>query len=128
MKNNVEIGRLGEEIAVEYLMREKFSLIKQNTWLAGAEIDIIAAKNHKIHFIEVKTVSYETKKELIAAVTHETWRPEERVDHNKRRKIAKAVSQYTQKEEADDWQVDVLAIRVVPRETYATVNYLEHVL
>lgn len=128
MKNNVEIGRLGEEIAVEYLMREKFSLIKQNTWLAGAEIDIIAAKNHIIHFIEVKTVSYETKKELIAAVTHETWRPEERVDQRKREKIAKAVSQYTQKEEADDWQVDVLAIRVVPRETYATVNYLEHVL
>lgn len=48
-------GRLGEDIAVKYLLEHGFTIIARNLYLGKSEIDIIAKKTECIYFIEVKS-------------------------------------------------------------------------
>ena len=48
-------GNLGEEMAAKYLMENGFAILHRNWRHRHWEVDIIAAKQEKLHFIEVKT-------------------------------------------------------------------------
>lgn len=50
-----EIGKLGEELATKYLMKNDYKIIDRNFECRQGEIDIIALENNEIVFIEVKT-------------------------------------------------------------------------
>ena len=127
-KNTKEIGSLGEKVAVEYLLRNGFSILITNYWKKWGEIDIIAKKINRVHFVEVKSVAYETKGKLEYAVSHETWRPEEQVHQFKIHQIEKALETWISENNYEgEWQIDVLAIRLVPHETFATVKYIENI-
>lgn len=125
---NKEIGDLGERIAAKYYENNGYTLVERNYWRKWGEIDLIVKKGSAIHFVEVKTVSYETKADLQSAVACGTWRPEERVDEFKLHQIHKALetwlidNQYT-----GDWQIDVAGVRIVPHETFATVNIIDNI-
>lgn len=54
-KDNLEIGKLGENIARDYLQNKGYSIMDQNYKNKYAEIDIIAKNREEIVFIEVKT-------------------------------------------------------------------------
>ncbi|MCK5706912.1 MAG: YraN family protein [Candidatus Aureabacteria bacterium] len=55
MKNsNRSIGKTGEEIAVKYLEKKKYKILKVNYQFHRYEIDIIAKNKKNIVFIEVK--------------------------------------------------------------------------
>lgn len=128
-KNTKTIGKLGENLAVKYLVDKGFAIVETNYWRKWGELDVIAKKDEKIHFVEVKSVSYETKRELEYAVTHETWRPEELVHQFKIHQISKALETWiSEKCYTGDWQIDVIAIRIVPRETFASVTHLENIV
>lgn len=58
MKNTTSVGRLGESMACDYLVKQKFKIIKQNFYASHNEIDIIAENKQYIIFVEVKTRSY----------------------------------------------------------------------
>ena len=49
------IGEIGEDKAVEYLIRNKYKIIKRNFRCKQGEIDIIAKDKNEIVFIEIKT-------------------------------------------------------------------------
>jgi len=53
---NSLLGRIGEEIAANYLVKQGFSILDRN-WKSKYhyELDIIAFKDNLIHVIEVKT-------------------------------------------------------------------------
>lgn len=128
-RNNKQIGDWGEQIAANWLTKKGFTLVERNYWRKWGEIDIVAKKDGVIHFVEVKTVSYETKAQLQYAVTHETWRPEEQVHQFKLGQIYKALETWLlDRKWEGDWQIDVAAVRIVPRETYATVKYIENIV
>jgi putative endonuclease len=50
-------GQLGENIACEYLIKRGFLIRDRNYRKKWGEIDIIATKDNKLHFIEVKSVN-----------------------------------------------------------------------
>ena len=50
-----DTGKLGEELTAYYLQRSGYEILKRNFRIKGGEIDIIAAKNGIIAFVEVKT-------------------------------------------------------------------------
>lgn len=128
VRNTKEIGNLGEQIAAKYLIKQGFTIIETNYWRKWGELDVVASKNGKVHFVEVKTASYDTKEKLEYAVTHQTWRPEEQVHQFKLRQIGKALETWIADNKYEgDWQIDVVAVRVVPRETFATVKYIENI-
>jgi putative endonuclease len=53
--NRQELGRLGEDTAAEYLMREGYRIIERNFRTKIGELDIIAGRGDVLAFIEVKT-------------------------------------------------------------------------
>lgn len=50
-----EIGKLGEELTAYYLAKSGYAILRRNFRVKGGEIDIIAAKDGIIAFVEVKT-------------------------------------------------------------------------
>lgn len=50
-----ETGRLGEELTAYYLAKSGYAILRRNFRVKGGEIDIIAAKDGIIAFVEVKT-------------------------------------------------------------------------
>ena len=49
------IGIDGEKLASEFLLKKGFQIVETNFSCKLGEIDIIAEKDYKLHFIEVKT-------------------------------------------------------------------------
>ena len=49
--NNYSKGKLGEDIAVNYLKNCGFEILDRNFAIKAAEIDIIAYKNNIVNFI-----------------------------------------------------------------------------
>jgi len=60
-----EIGQIGESVVCRFLKKQDFQIIKRNYWKKWGEIDIIAKKSDILHFVEVKTVSYENPENVI---------------------------------------------------------------
>lgn len=142
-KNTTAVGNLGESIAANFLKKRDFYILERNYRKSFGEIDIVARKTHftslnshvahetktTVHFVEVKTVSYETKAKLQQIVAHETWRPEELVHEFKLNQIRKAAESWIiENEWVGEVQIDVIAIRMVPREKYALVKYIPNVI
>lgn len=128
-----EVGAYGEEIAAKYLKKLGHTILDTNYLKKWGEIDIVSREtsnnNVIMHFVEVKTVSYETKYDLEKAVSYGTWRPEENVHPLKIQKMNRAIESWLMEHQSDDdWQIDVIAVRIVPRERYATVKYLENII
>jgi Holliday junction resolvase-like predicted endonuclease len=127
-----QIGAQGEQIATTYLQNLGFAVLDTNYLKPWGEIDVVARETtHQgviIHFVEVKTVSYETKSDLVSAVSCGTWRPEENVTEHKLLKLSRVIDSWLAKHQYEcDWQIDVAAIRLVPREKYATVKFIDNV-
>lgn len=49
------LGKLGEELAFGYLLKQAYQIIERNWRCRSGEIDIIAEKSNKLIFIEVRT-------------------------------------------------------------------------
>lgn len=57
MAQHNELGKKGEELAVDFLLKNNYKIIKRNYRYLKAEIDIIAKKNETLIAVEVKTRS-----------------------------------------------------------------------
>lgn len=55
VKHRQELGKKGEDLAIQYLIGEGFKLIERNFRTRFGEIDIVATKGKEYFFIEVKT-------------------------------------------------------------------------
>lgn len=131
-KNN-KIGAIGEQIAVDYLIKKDFRILNTNYLKKWGEIDIVAHETgkypQKVHFIEVKTVSYETKGDLERAVSYGTYKPEDNVHPQKLRRLHRTIESWLEENKfKGDWQIDVMGVRVVTREKYATVKLIPNII
>lgn len=50
-----ELGKKGEEIACKHLLQQQYNILRRNFTYNKAEVDIIAEKDGRIIFVEVKT-------------------------------------------------------------------------
>ncbi len=57
MAEHNELGKLGEELAVEFLRKNGYQVLETNWTFQKAEIDIIAQKETVLAIVEVKTRS-----------------------------------------------------------------------
>ncbi|MBQ5316062.1 MAG: YraN family protein [Oscillospiraceae bacterium] len=55
MADRHDTGRLGEELTVYYLKRSGYRILRRNFRVKGGEVDIIAANDEYIAFVEVRT-------------------------------------------------------------------------
>ncbi len=57
MAQHNELGKIGEQLAVDFLVDNNYEIIERNYRFQKAEIDILAQKNDVLAAIEVKTRS-----------------------------------------------------------------------
>ncbi len=82
-------GKVGENIAAQFLEKEGFRLVERNYQKKWGEIDIIAEKDTQLHFFEVKSIIVKS-----IDLLDETYRPEENVHGLKIRNIRRMVETY----------------------------------
>jgi putative endonuclease len=55
MAQHIQLGILGENVAVNYLLANNYTILHTNWRLRKYEVDIVAHKNNTLIFVEVKT-------------------------------------------------------------------------
>lgn len=83
---HLALGRLGEDLACKLLWRRGFRILERGFRGRRGEIDIIAEKDGRIRFVEVKTRSSDS-----------LGAPEERVDAEKQRVLQETAEIYLSK-------------------------------
>lgn len=107
-----KIGEIGENIAAKFLVKHNFKILDRNYTKKWGEIDIIAEKENKLHFVEVKSVSRET----LNKVTRETldqYHPEDNMHPWKLKRLARTIQTYLLSQkvlEEKEWQLDLLVV------------------
>lgn len=126
---NKQIGDYGEKIAQNYLKSQGFTILDTNYTKKCGELDIVAKNKGIVHFVEVKTLSYESKATLQQALEADSWRPEEQVHQFKLHQISKTLEVWLlERGWEGDFQIDVAAVRIVIPEKYATVKYIPNII
>jgi putative endonuclease len=130
-------GDLGENIACKFLVKRGFEIVEQNYNKKWGEIDIIARKGQRLHFIEVKSVTCENLEYKMRNVTHETdtYRPEDNLHPRKLQRLSRVIQTYLlgYKGNRDvthetDWQFDVAVVYLDIKGMKAKVNYMEDII
>ncbi len=104
-----EVGRIGEDIAAQFLERKGFKVIARNYRKPWGEIDIIAEKSGIVRFVEVKTVSRESLSDVSREMSG--YRPEEQVHPAKLKKICRTAELYMANTDDDrEFQIDVVGV------------------
>ncbi|MDK2771414.1 MAG: YraN family protein [Flavobacterium sp.] len=100
MAEHNELGKLGEELAVEFLIEQGYEILETNWRFDKAEIDIIAQKENTLAIVEVKTRS-----------SIEFGLPQDFVKSKKIQLLVKAVNEYVEKKDLDvEIRFDIIAI------------------
>jgi len=126
-----KIGKIGEDCACRFLEKEGFGVVDRNYLKKWGEIDIVAMRNGKIHFVEVKSVSREISNEKGNDVIHETsegYRPEDNMHPWKLQRLGRVIQSYLlDKKVSDDteWQFDVITVYVDMSKRLSRVFLLE---
>lgn len=102
--SNQDTGRHGEELAGQYLMAKGYQLLARNWRYRRSEIDLIAAKDDCVHFIEVKTMQ-----------GNRFSMPEYKVNKAKLRMLKAGAQGYLLQHPEWKWiQFDIVAITLFP--------------
>lgn len=97
---NLEIARLGENLAGKYLRNKGFRIIEQNYQTRYAEIDLIARHKGILVFVEVRTKTNE-----------KFGRPEETINRKKINKLIKNAQGYMSRKGCDQrYRIDAVCI------------------
>lgn len=124
MNRAADIGKAGEDAAVQYLLSRGYRILDRNyantVGLRLGEIDIVAQNKEEIVFVEVKAALIEVGKEVRL--------PEWQVSRSKLRKMEKAAAVYLkQKRLTDrDYSFDVVSVTFYP-DREPEIRHLDHV-
>jgi putative endonuclease len=100
---NNDLGKLGEEQAVQYLMRKGYQIIGRNWRCSHGEIDIIAQDQRGMVFVEVKTRRL---------ALEQGW---EAITPKKRQRMIDSAYAYMNAHNIDDkimWRIDVIVVQI----------------
>ena len=100
MAEHNELGKFGEELAVDFLQQKGYTILETNWTFQKAEIDIIAQKENTLAIVEVKTRS-----------SIEFGLPQDFVKPKKIQLLVKAVNEYVTSNDLDaEVRFDIIAI------------------
>lgn len=69
MAKKDDLGKLGEQLAVDYLASRGYAILERNWRSSGGEIDIVARHENETVFVEVKTRSSVAFGDPLGAIT-----------------------------------------------------------
>ena len=107
MAHHNKLGKDGELIALMFLQKEGFSILKTNWRFQKAEVDIIAQDNNFLVFVEVKTRG-----------SRKFGKPEETIDKKKIALYKDAAEGYLEEYPSEaEIRFDVISIVIAKDET-----------
>lgn len=111
MAEHNDLGRLGEDLAVDFLKKEGYEIVERNWTFQKAEVDIIAQKENVLAIVEVKTRS-----------SLDFGDPQDFVNPKKIKLLVKAVDEYVTQRNTDfTVRFDIIAVS-----KDATIYKIEH--
>ncbi len=122
------IGELGEEIAAMFLVKRGYKIIERNYTKKWGEIDIVAKRFGRVHFIEVKAKSFDLSD---PERTERFARPEENVHPKKIERLKRAIQTYLAERKVSKdipWQVDIMAVFLDKDSKKAKVRTMANVI
>ena len=132
-----KIGEIGENIAVKFLVKHGFIIKERNYTKKWGEIDIIAEKDDKLYFIEVKSVSritLETSPQpepVGLGGSDDDYRPEDNMHPWKLKRMARTIQTYMLSDripEDIEWQVDLLVVYLDLKNKKARVKTISDIV
>ncbi|TWO33883.1 endonuclease [Seonamhaeicola sediminis] len=100
MAQHNDLGKKGEQLAVDFLLKNNYDIIERNYRFEKAEVDIIAQKDDTLAIIEVKTRS-----------TVDFGDPQDFVKPKQIKNLVKAVDEYVTVNDLDvEIRFDIIAI------------------
>lgn len=126
-----KIGKLGENIAIMFLKKHGFTNFTCNYYKKWGEIDIIAKKAQKTHFIEVKAVSCENLDNISreTPVQKSFVRPEENLHTEKLKRLSRVIQTYLmENKHVKNWQFDLCVVYIDQVAKKAKVKMIEDLI
>ena len=100
MATHNELGKKGEQLAVDFLLKNNYDIIERNYRFDKAEVDIIAQKEDILAIVEVKTRS-----------STDFGNPQDFVKPKQIKNLVKAVDEYVTENDLDlEVRFDIIAI------------------
>lgn len=122
-KKSFVTGKLGEKLASMYLQKKGYKIIAMNYHGRWGELDIVAGKDQKLVFVEVKT-----RKGSNFGPGSEAF------DWQKKKRLLRTIGQFLKhnsllKVESNAWQLDLIEIEFSPRnQEKGTIKHFQNVL
>jgi putative endonuclease len=131
-----KIGELGENIAAKFLVKHGFFILDRNYTKKWGEIDIVAEKNGKLYFIEVKSVSRLTLNTFVPKSYNDSderyeHRPEDNMHPWKLKRLSRTIQTYLLSRNIGDekeWQVDLLVVYLCQKEKKARIKMVSDII
>ena len=127
-----KIGEIGEDLACKFLEKDGFLIVERNYTKKWGELDIIAEKNNKLHFIEVKSVTRVTPEGNVTRVTNpDEYRPEENVHQSKIKRLHRAIQTYLLErkiKDSQEWQLDIAIVLLNLKDKTANVRLIKDII
>lgn len=97
---HLRLGRWGEEVAIAFLRKNRYTIIEHD-WRSGhRDIDIVARQGKTIVFVEVKT-----------RANRDFGNPEDAVNYQKRENLRRAINHYVKSHRlSNPLRFDIIAI------------------
>ena len=112
---NLQTGKMGEEIAKEFLEKKGYNIIEQNYKTKYGEIDLVGQLGKELVIVEVRT-----------KIGEDFGSPEDSLTKNKLRKIWLNALSYTSKKQWNgSYRVDAVCI-VLSRAKHNVPERIEH--
>lgn len=100
MAQHNELGKKGEQLAVNFLIENNYNIVERNYRFEKAEVDIIAQKENILAIVEVKTRS-----------SIDFGNPQDFVKPKQIKNLVKAVDEYVTTNDLDvEVRFDIIAI------------------
>lgn len=124
--NTQKIGKLGEDVASMFLVKHGFDVLERNYTKKWGEIDIIAKKDDRLYFIEVKSKSVSN----LENVSRETSRPEDNMHPWKLKRLRRVVETYliSHRIGGTDWRFDLLVVYIDIEKRVGRVKVIENII
>jgi len=114
MAQHNQLGKKGEQMAVDFLTKRGYDIVERNYRFDKAEVDIIAKKESTLAIIEVKTRS-----------TSDFGDPQDFVKPKQIQRLVKAVDEYVTENQLNvEVRFDIIAI--VKENKGFTIEHLEN--
>lgn len=119
MPHKNTLGLFGENQAEKYLKNLGYKIIDKNYYTRFGEIDIVAKKDEKLFFIEVKT----------RQGTKFGW-PEESFDFRKQKKFAYSLYKYLGDKNCkiETFQADLVIVEIIKKSAKIKIKHYQNIL